>query len=424
MASSFWHARPVPLWLNTPPDSDGASRDKARAYAPGGQRIAPFASSPFLIEAFGFETAAGIREEWADLVARSLEPNVFMEPGFALAAAQHLARANRPIFIAVWERESSGGRRRLLALWALLLSRRFFGARVATLWCHKQAALGLPLLDAARATETIAAVLPWLADTFPRLRIVVFPKLIRSGPTFARFLAHALDSGLEWRLLDQHARPALLASGAGPSLSKQTCQGLKRRRRQLERFGTIGVLSSSAPADIRNATEAFLALEEKGWKGRRRTALLCDSSRAAFARTMTRQLAREGKCRIDALTLDGRPIAMGIVLKSRGRAFFWKIAYEEAFAAQSPGVQLALEVTRIQQSQDTACATDSCTAPGNTMIERLWRDRLPIVDLALPLHPAMNEVLGGFAWRRVLLRRLSKWVSNQLRALRGHSKQI
>jgi Acetyltransferase (GNAT) domain len=45
---------------------------------------------------------------------------------------------------------------------------------------------------------------------------------------------------------------------------------------------------------------------------------------------------------------------MGIVLRSRDRAFFWKIAYDEAFAAQSPGVQLALETTQIQQA-DKSC---------------------------------------------------------------------
>jgi CelD/BcsL family acetyltransferase involved in cellulose biosynthesis len=419
MASSFWHARPVPLWLNTPTQSE-AVRDKSRSQQRSGGGVAASPSSPFIIEAFGFETAAEICDEWADLVSRSLEPNVFMEPGFALAAAQHLARADRPTFIAVWQREGSGDRGRLLALWALVLPRSFFRSQIATLWCHKQSALGLPVLDTARANEVIAAVFAWLADAFPRLRVLVFPKLVRSGPTFARILAYALNTGLEWRLLDQHPRPVLLANGAGMNLSKEGYRSLARRRRQLEKYGKVRVRSSRDPAEIRNAAEAFLALEESGWKGRRRTALLCDSSRAAFARTMTRQLGREGKCRIDALTIDGRPIAMGIILRSRDRASFWKIAYDEAFAAQSPGVQLALETTRIQQSDEACSTTDSCTAPGNGMIERLWRDRLPIVDLALPLYPAANEMLGAFAWRNVLRRRLFRWVRERVR--RRHRK--
>ncbi|MEA2757712.1 MAG: hypothetical protein QOH65_325 [Methylobacteriaceae bacterium] len=418
MASSFWNARPVPLWLNRPGEVEAAFRDESRALPRNAGGVAGSAESPFIIEAFGFEIAAEIAEQWAGLVSRALEPNVFMEPGFALAAAQHLARADRPTFVAVWERTSASERGRLLALWALVLRRNFLGAHIATLWCHKQSALGLPLLDAAHATETVAAVFAWLADAFPRLRIIVFPKLVRSGPTFACIVAHALDTGLEWRLLDQHKRAALFANGAGVTLSKEGCQNLRRRRRQLERHGSVRVRSSQSPADIRSATEDFLALEEKGWKGKRRTALLCDSSRAAFARTITRRLAREGKCRIDALTIDDRPIAMSIMLRSRDRAFFWKIAYDEAFAAQSPGVQLALEATRIQQTDATTRVTDSCTAPGNQMIDRLWADRLPIVDLALPLDAAANEMLGGFAWRQVLRRGLLKWAGNRLRRTR------
>ena len=82
----------------------------------------------------------------------------------------------------------------------------------------------------------------------------------------------------------------------------------------------------------------------------------------------------ETAAELDALTVDGRPVAMGIVLRSRDRAFFWKIAYDEAFAAQSPGVQLALETTQISKRT--------------------------------------NPV--GFAWRAVLRRRLVRWMRDRV----------
>jgi CelD/BcsL family acetyltransferase involved in cellulose biosynthesis len=424
MASSFWSERPVPLWLNAPTASAAAIGDRSgpRERNASGLDASASADLPFFIEAFGFEIAAEITDAWADLISRALEPNVFMEPGFALSAAQHLARADRPTFVAVWESSNVNSRGRLVALWTIVLPRRLFGSQVATLWCHKQAALGVPLIDRGCAEQVVNAIFAWLADAYPRLGILVFPKLVRSGPTFARVLAHALDSGLEWRLLDQHERAVLLAKGAGVNLSRERRETLRRQRRRLERYGIVGVRSARSAGEIRNATEAFLALEESGWKGGRRTALLCDSSRAAFARTMTRRLAREGKCRIDALTVDERPVAMGIILRSRDRGFFWKSAYDEAFAAQSPGVQLALEVTRIQQTEDACRVTDSCAIAGSPMIERLWQDRLPIVDLALPLYPAANEVLGDFAWRNTLVRRVRKWASDRVRAVCGGTR--
>jgi CelD/BcsL family acetyltransferase involved in cellulose biosynthesis len=421
MASSFWTERPAPLWLNTPAEAEAAARER-RSSAATASRLPQSANLPFLIETFGFDTAAELGEAWADLISRALEPNVFMEPGFALAAAQHLARADRPTFVAAWEARNGDARGRLVALWAIVLPGRLFGSRVATLWCHKQAALGVPLIDAGCAEQVVAAVFTWLADAYPRLGVLVFPKLTRSGPTFARVLGHALDCGLEWRLLAQHERAVLLANGAGVNLSKERREKLQRRRRQLEKHGNVCLCSTRDAADIRDATEAFLALEESGWKGMRRTALLCDSSHAAFARTMTRLMAREDKCRIDALTLDERPIAMSIMLKSRDRAFIWKVAYDEAFAAQSPGVQLALEVTRMQQSDEACRLTDSCAVADHPMIDRLWPDRLPIVDLALPLFPAANEALAGFAWRSTLLRRLRKWAGERVRAVRGEER--
>jgi hypothetical protein len=53
--------------------------------------------------------------------------------------------------------------------------------------------------------------------------------------------------------------------------------------------------------------------------------------------------------------------------------------------------------------------------PGNKMIERLWAERLPIVDLALPIDPAANEMLAGYAWRNVFMRRTRKWAGKRLR---------
>ncbi len=412
MASSSWVDHPVPLWLNAPEtavyESPAPRLDSVRSRGRAAQR------HPFIVEALGFEAAAELTQDWSDLLSRSLEPNVFMEPGFALTAAQHLARADHPIFVAAWEPNESGSRK-LVALWVLLVPSGIFTAHAATLWRHKQSALGVPLIDAARADAVIPAIFAFLAETFPRLRVISFPRLVRSGPTFARLLAHALESGLEWRLLDQHERAILTAKGGLSGVSKHRRDNVARQRRQLEKRGTVEVRSARTVPEIREATEAFLALEESGWKGARQTALLSDSSRAAFVRTMTRRLGSEGKCRIDTLMLNEKPIAMGIVLRSRDRAYYWKTAYDEAFAAQSPGVQLALEVTLIQQGEATCQMTDSCADADHPMIDRIWSERLPIVDLALPLSPAGNETLAGYAWRATLVRRLRKWAAKRLR---------
>ena len=119
--------------------------------------------------------------------------------------------------------------------------------------------------------------------------------------------------------------------------------------------------SIPTPVEIPRATEDFLALEASGWKAQR-GALLGHPSLATFVRSATRLLAREGKCQIHSLELDGKPIAMGVVIESGGRAYFWKIAYDEAWRAQAPGVQLVYALTETQ-TQRAEIETDRFLRP-------------------------------------------------------------
>jgi hypothetical protein len=258
MASSSWAEHPVPLWLN-PPQADAGAAKKSHEHSArvGKFRTSVGRASLLFVEGFGFETAGELTDAWLDLVSRVLEPNVFMEPGFALAAAQHLERADRPTFIAVWEAADGNARGRLLGLWALILPRGMFRSHVGTLWCHKQAALGVPLVDAECAEETIATIFTCLAETYPRLRLIVFPKLIRSGPTFARLLAHALGCDLEWRLLGQYQRAVLLTNRARATASKERRDKLARQRRQLEKRGRVTLRSARTCAEIHDTAELF-----------------------------------------------------------------------------------------------------------------------------------------------------------------------
>jgi len=98
-------------------------------------------------------------------------------------------------------------------------------------------------------------------------------------------------------------------------------------------------------------------------------------------------LAAERKVAINRLLIDGRPIAATIVLRSGRSAWFWKIAYDEAFARFSPGVMLSVEVTS-ELAEDTRLArTDSCAAANHPMIDHLWRERLPLSDRMIAVQP-------------------------------------
>ncbi|ATQ70304.1 MULTISPECIES: GNAT family N-acetyltransferase [Methylosinus] len=361
-----------------------------------------------VVEALDAEQMAAFTRDWADLVARAVEPNGFLEPGFALELARHFPARFRPSFVAVWKRGAAA--RRLIALFPIVPPSFALGGAVTRGWLHKQAALATPLLDRDDVDEAATALVGFLASYAPGGGALLFPTLPISGPAFAALTRAAQATGRGWRVTDPRER-ALLQPGGDPrelwtrNGSGKALSELRRRRRRLEEAGALTHKIYSEPAEIGGAAEAFLALEASGWKATR-GALLGHPSLATFMRSATRLLAREGKCKIHSLELDGKPIAMGVVIESGGRAYFWKIAYDESLRAQAPGVQLVYALTETQTRRAEIDTTDSCAIPGHAMIERSWPERLTVCDLMIQANPHAPSRFAAACAGEKLRRRL------------------
>jgi len=376
------------------------------------------------VEALGFEDMDADQGAWADLVARALEPNAFFEPAFALSAARHFPVRARPHFVAVREGGAHHGPRRLMGLFPVMTPGPLPGEGLAKIWLHKQATLATPLLDRDRAVEATTAFLGWLANATSAAG-VLFPRLPKDGPAFAALAAAARGSGLRLEIVEEHERAILYAGGDVDELwtrgaSKKELKELRRRQRRLEDMGPVEYALYESPEDVRRAAEDFIALEASGWKGGK-GAFLSHPSLTTFVRSATRLLAHEGKCQIHALTLSGRPIAMGIVVESRGRAAFWKIAYDEGLRSQAPGIQLLYALTKAQLARLDVVSTDSCAIANHPMIDRFWPDRLAICDVAIQARADREEAFLDHCRReraRRRLRALAKQAAARLFKLR------
>ena len=140
-----------------------------------------------------------------------------------------------------------------------------------------------------------------------------------------------------------------------------------------------------SPHEISSAIETFLRLEASGWKGKRGTALVQVEGDATFIRRATGALAESGQCEIATLRAAETPVASGIVLRHQRRAFFFKLGIDERFAKFSPGVQLALELTRHLCSDAEIASADSTASPDHPMINPIWRGRFAVGDVLIPL---------------------------------------
>ena len=404
MAGQFWRVMSMQHW---PEEARrAAASSQARA---GRDHVRPFADGQTLVETLGLDGAEPHRAAWRGLVQRAMEPNPFLDPDFALSASLHSPAGQRPEFLFVWQGVGFEPRARLIGLWTLDQRRANLLGVIGRSWSYRHAALGTPLIDRFAGPRSVDAVLTWAARGGLGRAALSIAKLVRGGPVFELISERCALLGMGVATMNEHERAVLLPASASADVLARARSAKHRREidrlaRRLAERGEVSFKSTSEPAELRVATEWFLALEQRGWKGRRGTALLSDVGDAAFARAMTRMLARAGRCRIDWIALDGKPIAMAIMLKSGDRGYFWKTAYDEAFAQYSPGVQLARALIDRQLESPSTELTDSCAIADHPMIDRIWPDRQQMADLLIGVDPGGRAAFPLIAGRARLQR--------------------
>ncbi len=196
----------------------------------------------------------------------------------------------------------------------------------------------------------------------------------------------------------------------------------RRMRRRLSEQGRLEHVVARSSDEIRVGLESFLTLEASGWKGRERTAMAIDRYRAAFAREAVHRLSEEDLCRIHSLTLDGKVIACLIVFVEAGHAYTWKTAYDESFAAYSPGTLEMLDVTAMHLDDPNIEATDSCAVPDHPVMSRIWTERRPLGTLIVGLTPDADRATRQAASQLHLhreTRNMARILRNRVRRLFG-----
>ena len=328
------------------------------------------------------EPSAELDTDWRDLLLRADEPNVFMQPRVLRATAPD----RRFVTLLAWDRGDEG--RRLCGFWAFSIGTPNLSMLPITVLCAPATAhvyLSAPVVD----RDCLEAVLHGMLDAIteaPDLpKFIALESMPGAGATYDALMRVLAERKSRYFHLDAKNRPILMpaANRAGyleNALSSSTRKKLRQHRRRLGEKGRLQTTVVRGAADVRRAFEAFLALELKGWKGRRGTALSSDASEAAFTRAMVAALAQAGDASIYALELDGRPVSMQVVLRAGAAAFTWKTAYDEALSDFSPGVLLFEDYSKALLADPEIAFADSC-AYDDSGYMAAWTERKLVIDL-------------------------------------------
>jgi CelD/BcsL family acetyltransferase involved in cellulose biosynthesis len=366
-------------------------------------------------------------EQWQNLTQRALEPNGYYLPGWELAVNASSPGRGDGLALTAWGNvDGSASATRLIGLMPAVSAWRAYRIPLSALVsADPYGTLGTPLLDEATADEAVRRMIRQARDA--RMRALILRDIPLEGSVITAFRRVLDEMKLAPRILQSRMRASLDATGDADiilhdALGSKKLKELRRQRNRLAEHGVVTFHVARELDDIARALDAFLMLEASGWKGRCGTAMMQTDGDVAFMRRATAALSAQGQCEIVTLKAGMTTVASGVVLRHRDRAFWFKLGIDERFAKMSPGVQLALDLTRHLCADPQIAFADSTADSDHPMIDPIWRGRLAIGDVMIPLKP--EDPVAATIHAAIVLRRLAREPARQIvHAIRAVEKR-
>lgn len=356
---------------------------------------------------------------WDDLAARSVEPNAFYLRPWAQAVSRHAEGKTGARVLLAWD---GPARTRLIGLLPVVSAWRAYKIPIPVFVAWQgYSPLTTPLLDRDKPEAAAHALI--VAAAKAGAMALSLPAIADDGAA-ATALRAALATSRPV-IFERHDRARLDATLDGDAaletLGSKKLKELRRQRNRLADTGEVAFKVAAPGAESDAALAAFLSLEAAGWKGERGTALACKPGDRAFMTEALPRMVATGEAQLATLSSGDTITAAGVVLRHGRRAYFFKIAYDEAMAKCSPGVQLTLDITRALCADAGIDDVDSTAISGHPMIDHIWRARLAVADMLVPVAAdgaTMALFAAMFRARRVL-RATAKSIVHKIKASRG-----
>ncbi len=393
--------------------------DADRTAAPKLRRIA--ANQPLTVKVIeDFSILESLLDDWDELAAHALEPNPSYESWMLIPALRLLGEQNdlRLALLYATDAERPFGAPILCGLFPLQRTKTYNGlpAKTWRLWNHPYFVICTPLIRKDCAVRCLHAFFDWLAEVEADCTLAEFAQ-VPGDSAFHQALTEVLYERSALTFTTQrHARALFRPHTDAESylrnaVSREHRKDLRRRFNRLHDVGRVEYCELTAAENIETWIEAFLSLEESGWKGKQGGAFACVAAHRAYFETIMREAYQRGRLQVLSLAINNHPIALKINLFASPGSFAFKIAFDETFSYYSPGLMLEIENIRRLHTLPHISWSDSCAIPGHPMIDRLWLDRRIIQTVVCATGSRKSDFF-------VSLLPLLRWLNRQRPSLR------
>lgn len=364
-------------------------------------------------------------QRWEELAARAVEPNIFYEPAWMRAVSRHARDYRGAKVLLAWDGPAKKRLLGLMPVWSAWRALKLpLPAFVA--W-QAYAPLRTPLLDREMADAAAHGLID--AAIGAGAEALYLPLQTTDGLALRAMRRALKKRGFACEVENQHERARLNTTRDADtlllgSLGAKKMKELRRQRNRLADHGEVTLKVFDKPDGVHAALERFLALEASGWKGKRGTALVQNAGNAAFIREAAKGLAARGQFEVLALNIGERLAASCLVIKGERQAYFFKLAHDERESKNSPGVQITLDLTRHLCEDRRIEEVDSTADSNHPMIDHIWRDRLSLADMFVPLtkNRVRAAAIHGAIRAQEYLRQGARRALHQFRMLREKRK--
>jgi hypothetical protein len=316
----------------------------------------------FKVSSVSADSAQPFAADWNQLSTSAIQPAGCNAPELILPLLKHVGGANLQM--------ASHGPDLLLAF--PVSSQLMF----LKTWDTPLAATGLPHLNGEIGASALLAFIN--AQTRP----VLFCAIPTQGP----FIETLKKQSPNFKIVQTWKRAALKTAGTfdhwlQTNFDQKRRKEFKRLRNRLSEQGAMITETLQQGQDPQPFIDDLLTLEAKGWKGSGGTAIAANPNLKLALEEACSNLHHSRKLRFWSLKLDGKAIASLFAIVEGDQAWLGKIAYDESFAKYSPGVQIILDCTEAFFAETHIKQIDSSAIPNHPMIDRIWRDRIEMVDV-------------------------------------------
>ncbi len=355
--------------------------------------------------------------QWLNLAHSATDANVFYEPWVLLPSLEKLQHNQELLFLCMYTSDPAHPKDPplLCAFFPMEKGSRFRGIPCAVIQLLKTpySRLNTPLVHRDYVHESIRALLDWFDSSLNSCSLIELEFLTKGGRVAQELHQQVTDR--RWGIYQYECtiRALLKPQSNADIYLKKALQGkhlkeFRRLERKLMKLGATEFRTLEPKDDHAPWIASFLELESRGWKGNKKTSLASNQATQEFFEEMTAEAHRNGQLMMLGLFHKGKPIALKCNILSGNGAFAFKIAYDEEFAAYSPGTLLELENIRLFHLMPQLTWMDSTAESHHFMINRLWLDRRSIENLILSPNRAWgNFIIASMPILRWIKRALS-----------------